>query len=297
MIETKESLITDNNFAETKDSLIKENNCNETSASGSVSREYALSRTEMLLGKEALKKLRGSRVAVFGIGGVGGFAVEALARSGIGHLDIIDKDVVDGSNLNRQIIALRSTIGRNKVDVMEERIRDIDPDITVNKHAVFYLPETKDEFDFSVYNYVVDAIDTVTGKIQLILQAKEAGVPVISSMGTGNKLDPTSLEVADIYDTSICPLAKVMRKELRKRGVDSLKVVYSKEEPMKPGSEGTSMICSEDPIRKADDQERKPRTKQTPGSISFVPSVAGLIIAGEVIKDLISVNCRHSCSG
>lgn len=234
--------------------------------------EEIFSRTAMLLGEEAIKKLSEAKVAVFGIGGVGGYVVEALVRAGVGAIDIIDNDEVCGSNLNRQIIATRSTLGMAKVDAMENRIKDINPECVVRKYQCFYLPETAGEFDFSQYSYVVDAIDTVTGKIQLVMQAKEAGVPIISSMGTGNKLNPTELEVADIYKTSVCPLAKVMRRELKKRGVDRLKVVYSKEEPLTP------LVIEE---KKEEDKRRA-----TPGSVSFVPSVAGLIIASEVVKDL-----------
>lgn len=221
------------------------------------------SRTARLLGEEAVECLSKKRVAVFGIGGVGGHVVEALVRAGVGSIDLIDNDVVCESNLNRQIIATRSVIGRDKVEVMAQRIRDINPECHVLQHKCFYLPEASGSFDFTRYDYVVDAIDTVTGKIQLIMQANEAGVPVISSMGTGNKLNPTQLEVTDIYKTSVCPLAKVMRRELKARGVKALKVVYSKEEPI--------VKCT------------------PPGSVSFVPSVAGLIIASEVIKDLIDV--------
>ena len=233
-------------------------------------------RTAMLLGEDAIERLKKARVAVFGIGGVGGYVTEALVRAGVGALDLIDNDVVCESNLNRQIIATQSTIGQAKVDVMAERIRDINPQCQVNTYQCFYLPETAEEFDFSKYSYVVDAIDTVTGKIQLVMQAKEAGVPIISCMGTGNKLEPTRLEIADIYKTSVCPLAKVMRRELKARGVESLKVLYSREEAKKPlityGSEGQEV------------------SRATPGSVSFVPSVAGLIIASEVIKDLIRDN-------
>jgi tRNA A37 threonylcarbamoyladenosine dehydratase len=227
------------------------------------------SRTEILLGKSAMEKLKNVRVAVFGVGGVGGYVVEALARSGVGTLDLIDNDSVSESNVNRQIIALHSTIGRAKVDVAKERVKDINPDICVHAHQVFYLPETADEFDFTKYDYVVDAIDTVSGKLALIERAKEAKVPVISSMGAGNKLDPTAFEVADIQKTSVCPLARVMRRELKKRGIDHVKVVYSKEEPL--------------PSPLQDEESGKP----IPGSIAFVPSVVGLILAGEVIKDLI----------
>ena len=228
------------------------------------------SRTELLLGKDKIEKLRNSRVAVFGVGGVGGFTVEALARSGVGTIDIIDNDTVCLSNINRQIIATHSTVGRYKVDVMKERILDINPDAVVNTYKVFYTPETSDIFDFSQYDYVVDAIDTVSGKIELVIQAQKAGTPIICSMGAGNKLDPTAFEVSDIYKTSVCPLARVMRNELRKRGVKKLKVVYSKEKPISPetSAEGTD------------------KRRRIPGSTAFVPSVVGLIIAGEVIKDV-----------
>lgn len=235
--------------------------------------EEFYSRTAMLLGEEAINKLMGSRVAVFGIGGVGGYVAEALVRAGVGAIDLIDNDEVCESNLNRQIIATQSTLGMPKTEAMEARIRDINPKCKVNKYQCFYLPETAGQFDFTQYSYVVDAIDTVTGKIQLVMQAKEAGVPIISSMGTGNKLNPTELEVADIYKTSVCPLAKVMRKELKKRGIENLKVVYSKEEPRTP-------------IAKHQEENINQVRRATPGSVSFVPSVAGLIIASEVIKDL-----------
>lgn len=232
-----------------------------------------LVRTELLLGKEGVKSLSDSRVAVFGVGGVGGFAIEALARSGVGTLDIIDNDQVCESNINRQIIALHSTIGRNKTDVMKERIADINPGIQVNVHQCFYLPENADSFDFTQYDYIIDAIDTVAGKIQLVMQAQAAGTPIISCMGAGNKLDPARFEVSDIYKTSVCPLAKVMRKELKARGVKSLKVVYSREEACKP-------------VQTIAEGNRR----AIPGSIAFVPSVAGLILAGEVIKDLVRTN-------
>lgn len=235
------------------------------------------SRTELLLGEERLQRLHNARVAVFGVGGVGGYVVEALARSGIGALDLIDNDTVALSNLNRQIIATHSTVGRSKVEVARERVLDINPDLQVTIHQTFYLPETADQFDFSQYDYVVDAIDTVTGKIGLILQAKEAGVPVISSMGAGNKMNPAEFEVADIYQTSVCPLAKVMRRELKKRGIEKLKVVYSREKALEPLKEGPQEQTDGDTVRR----------KQTPGSMAFVPSVAGLIIASEVVKDLI----------
>ncbi len=227
------------------------------------------SRTELLLGKEGVEKLKRARVAVFGIGGVGGYVVEALARSGVGALDLIDKDVVGESNINRQIIALHSTIGQLKTEVAAARIKDIDPEVVVRTHNVFYLPENADSFDFSQYDYVVDAIDTVSGKIALIERAKAANTPIISSMGTGNKLDPTRFEVTDISKTSVCPLARVMRRELKKRGIENVKVLYSAEEPS--------------PTSIKDEETGKP----VPGSVAFVPSVAGLILAGEVVKDLI----------
>lgn len=243
------------------------------------------SRTELLFGKEAMERLEKSRVAVFGIGGVGGYTVEALVRSGIGSIDLIDDDKVCLTNLNRQIIATRSTVGKYKVDVMEQRIHDINPKCNVNKHKCFYLPETKDEFDFREYDYVVDAIDTVTGKIQLIMQAQECGTPVISSMGAGNKLNPAMFEVADIYKTSVCPLAKVMRRELKKRGVKKLKVVYSKEQPIRP-IEDMSISCRTNCICPPGAQHKCTERRDIPGSTAFVPSVVGLIIASEVIKDI-----------
>lgn len=241
--------------------------------------ENQFARTELLFGKKAMEKFAGSRVAVFGIGGVGGYTVEALVRSGIGEIDLIDSDTVSLTNLNRQIIALRSTVGKYKVDVMRERIMDINPDIKVHVHKCFYLPETKDQFDFSKYDYVVDAVDTVTAKIQLVMEAKEAGVPIISSMGAGNKLDPAAFQVADIYKTSVCPLAKVMRRELKSRGIKKLKVVYSQELPIKPDPEAISAYQAEETPEEA-------RKRSIPGSAAFVPSVAGLILAGEVLKDL-----------
>ena len=243
------------------------------------------SRTELIYGSEAMTKLKNSRVAVFGIGGVGGYVVEALTRTGIGTLDLIDDDVVNYSNLNRQIYALHSTLGRAKVDVAEERCKDINPDIVINKHKVFYLPETKDQFDFSQYDYVVDCIDTVSGKIQLIVQAKEAGVPIISSMGAGNKTDPSKFKVADIYETSIDPLARVMRHELRKRNIPDLKVVFSTEEPKKINMPETSTEESEDHPNRLDGESSF--KKQTPGSNAFVPSSAGLLIASEIIRDIV----------
>ncbi|WP_031557640.1 tRNA threonylcarbamoyladenosine dehydratase [Lachnospira multipara] len=234
-------------------------------------------RTEVLLGSDALYKLNSKRVCIFGVGGVGGYVVEALVRAGIGHIDIVDKDVVSESNINRQIIASYKTIGISKVEAFKERIKDINPDCEVIAHNCFYLPETRDEFDFSQYDYVVDAVDTVTAKIDIIMQAKNANTPVISAMGAGNKLDPTMFEVADIYKTSMCPLAKVMRRELKKRQVKNLKVVYSKEVPISPN-------VSEEELLKEMEETKK---RSIPGSISFVPSVAGLILASEVVKDLI----------
>lgn len=230
------------------------------------------SRTELLLGGNALKKLSNAHVAVFGIGGVGGYTAEALARSGIGTLDIIDNDTVALSNINRQIYALHSTVGRDKVDVAKERILDINPNIQVNAYKIFYMPETAEMFDFSQYDYIVDAIDTVTGKIALVENAAKAGTPIISSMGAGNKLDPTAFEVADVFKTSVCPLAKVMRRELKQRGIKHLKVVYSKEQPITP----------ENGVQEPNESHRR----SIPGSTAFVPSVVGLIIAGEVIKDI-----------
>lgn len=239
------------------------------------------SRTELLVGADNIERLRRARVAVFGVGGVGGYAVEALARSGIGTLDLIDNDRVSVSNINRQIIAVETSIGRYKVDVARERVLDINPDIKVNIYKTFYMPDTKDQFDFTQYDYVIDAIDTVTGKIALVMQAKDANVPVISSMGTGNKLDASLFQVADIYQTSVCPLAKVMRKELKRCGIEKLKVVYSKEKPLSPITDGK------------ESQEELPKgRRQIPGSIAFVPPVAGLLLAGEVVKDLILITDR-----
>ena len=240
------------------------------------------SRTELLFGNEAMEKLENSRVAVFGVGGVGGYTVEALARSGVGTIDIIDDDKVCLTNINRQIIALTSTIGKYKVDVAEERIKDINPKAVVNKYKMFFTPETSGKFDFSQYDYVVDAIDTVTGKIELVMKANETKTPIICSMGAGNKLDPTAFEIADIYKTSVCPLARVMRTELRKRGVKKLRVVYSKEKPISPKNIKEFMQETEpNPTQRTGNVK-----KQIPGSTAFVPSVVGLIIAGEVIKDL-----------
>ena len=239
------------------------------------------SRTELLIGQAALEKLQNSRVAIFGVGGVGGYVCEALVRSGVGHFDLIDNDTVSLTNINRQIIALHSTIGKLKVDVMKERILDINPDVDVSVHPCFYLPETADQFDFSNYDYVVDAIDTVTGKIEIIVQADAHQVPVISSMGAGNKLNPAMMEVSDIYKTSVCPLARVMRRELKKRHIKHCKVVYSKEKAIQPSQASLEKYVA--------DSEENFTKKSIPGSTAFVPSVAGLILASEVIKDLITL--------
>ena len=244
------------------------------------------SRTQLLLGPEGMEKLKNARVAVFGIGGVGGYAVEALARSGVGALDLIDDDLVCLTNINRQIIATTKTVGRHKVDVAEERVHDINPHCVVRTYKTFYMPETADQFDFKEYDYIIDAIDTVTGKLELIVRAQEAGTPIISSMGAGNKLDPTAFEVADLYKTSVCPLAKVMRRECKKRGIKYLKVVYSKEEPIRPLEE-MSISCRKNCICPPGAERKCTERRDIPGSTAFVPSVVGLIIAGEVIKDLI----------
>jgi len=254
------------------------------------------SRTELLFGRERMERLRASRVAVFGLGGVGGYTVEALARSGVGALDLIDDDTICPTNINRQILATQKTVGRYKVDVARERILEINPDAAVNTCALFFTPETSGQFDFTRYDYIVDAIDTVSAKLELAVRAQELGVPIISSMGAGNKVDPTAFVVADIYETSVCPLARVMRRELRRRGVRSLKVVYSTEPALVPPalhpnncdevpddtavSRRTHCGCS--PGARRNDTQRR----QVPGSNAFVPSVAGLIAAGEVIKDL-----------
>lgn len=243
------------------------------------------SRTELLLGKEAMERLSNARVAVFGIGGVGGYVCEALVRSGIGTFDLIDDDKVCLTNLNRQIIATRKTVGKYKTEVMKERILDINPKAVVNIHNCFFLPENADEFPFEKYDYVVDAVDTVTAKIAIIMKAKEKNVPVISSMGAGNKLDASMFRVADIYKTKVCPLAKVMRRELKKRGVKKLKVVYSEELPTRP-LEDMSISCRNHCICSPGAQHKCTERRDIPGSVAFVPSVAGLIIAGEVIKDL-----------
>lgn len=242
------------------------------------------SRTQLLLGPEAMRKLSESRVAVFGIGGVGGYAVEALARSGIGALDLIDDDRVCLTNLNRQLYATRKTVGQYKVDVAEARVLEIWPDCRVTTHKTFYLPENSDAFDFREYDYVVDAIDTVKGKLALVEQARAAGTPIISAMGAGNKLDPTAFRVADIFQTSVCPLARVMRSECRKRGIDHLKVVYSTEPPIRP-LEDPSISCRTECICPPGTRKCTVR-RDIPGSTAFVPSVAGLIIAGEVVRDL-----------
>lgn len=243
------------------------------------------SRTELLLGKDAMEKLRGSRVAVFGIGGVGGYVCEALVRSGVGAFDLIDDDKVCLTNLNRQIIATRSTVGKYKTEVMKERMLDINPEVKVETHQCFFLPENADTFPFEEYDYVVDAVDTVTAKLELVMKCKEKNVPIISSMGAGNKLDASQFRVADIYKTKVCPLAKVMRRELKKRGVKKLKVVYSEEQPIRPVDDmaiscRTHCICPPGAAHKCTER------RDIPGSVAFVPSVAGLIIAGEVVKDL-----------
>jgi len=233
---------------------------------------HPFSRTELLIGEEALHRLQNARVAVFGLGGVGGYAVEALARSGIGTLDLVDHDTISLTNINRQILATHETVGMEKAIAAAQRVHQINPIAVVHAHTVFYTPETQDQFDFSEFDYIIDAIDTVTGKLALVQNAQRVGTPIISSMGTGNKLDPAAFRVADISKTRFCPLARIMRKELRHRGIEHLKVVYSEEEPLTPSQ---SL------------QEEAPGRRQLPGSVAFVPSVAGLIIAGEVIKDLI----------
>ncbi len=247
-----------------------------------ISNISCFARTELLIGNEAMNILKSSRVAVFGIGGVGGHAAEALVRSGIGEIDVIDNDKVSITNINRQILATYKNIGEYKTDAAKRRFTEINPDIKVNTHKVFYMPETAAQFNFSEYDYIVDAIDTVTGKIEIVTNALRANTPVISSMGAGNKLDPTAFEIADIYQTSVCPLARVMRQELRKRGIDKLKVVYSREKPLVP--EFTEAVEAE---------ASTVSKKRIPGSIAFVPSVAGLIIAGEVIKDIIKLKLKE----
>lgn len=243
------------------------------------------SRTELLLGKVGMEKLAGARVAVFGIGGVGGYVCEALVRSGVGAFDLIDDDKVCLTNINRQIIATRKTVGKYKVDVMQERMQEINPDVKVQVHKCFFLPENAAKFPFAEYDYVVDAVDTVTAKLELIMKAKEAGVPIISSMGAGNKLDASQFKVADIYQTRVCPLAKVMRRELKKRGVEKLKVVYSEEMPTRP-VEDMAISCRTNCICPPGAKHKCTERRDIPGSVAFVPSVVGLIIAGEVVKDL-----------
>ena len=245
------------------------------------------SRTQLLLGKEAMDKLQNSRVAVFGIGGVGGYVCEALVRSGVGEFDLVDDDKVCLTNLNRQIIATRSTIGKYKVDVMKERMLEINPDVNVRIHKCFFLPENADEFPFEEYDYVVDAVDTVTAKISLVMKCQEMNIPIISCMGAGNKMDASAFKVADIYKTKVCPLAKVMRRELKKRGVKKLKVVYSEEKPMTP-IEDENDNCKNHCICPPGVQRTCLQRRSVPGSMAFVPAVAGLIIAGEVVKDIIA---------
>ena len=246
------------------------------------------SRTQLLFGKEAMERLYNARVAVFGVGGVGGYTVEALARSGIGTLDLIDDDKVCLTNLNRQILATRKTVGKYKVDVAEERIHDINPDAVVNTYKTFYMPDTADQFDFSQYDYVVDAIDTVKGKLELVMQAQATGTPIISCMGAGNKLNAAAFEVSDIYKTSFCPLARVMRYELRRRGIRKLKVVYSREQAMTP-IDDMAISCRQNCICPPGTARKCTQRRQVPGSTAFVPAVAGLIVAGEVVKDLSGV--------
>lgn len=244
------------------------------------------SRTELLFGKEAMDKLAGSKVAVFGIGGVGGYVCEALVRSGVGAFDLIDDDKVCLTNLNRQIIATRSTVGKYKTDVMRDRMLDINPNVEVEVHKCFFLPENADDFPWDSYDYVVDAVDTVTAKIALVMKCKEKNIPIISSMGAGNKLDGSQFKVADIYKTKVCPLAKVMRRELKKRGVKKLKVVYSEEIPTRP-IEDMAISCRNNCICPPGAEHKCTERRDIPGSVAFVPPVAGLIIAGEVAKDLI----------
>ena len=244
------------------------------------------SRTELLLGKEGMERLKNARVAVFGVGGVGGYVCEALVRSGVGSFDLIDDDKVCLTNLNRQIIATRSTVGKYKVDVMKERMLDINPDVHVETYNCFFIPENADDFTFAEYDYVVDAVDTVTAKIELVMKCQSMGVPIISSMGAGNKLDASAFQVADIYKTKMCPLAKVMRRELKKRGVKKLKVVYSEEKPTRP-IEDMAISCRTHCICPPGAAHKCTERRDIPGSVAFVPSVAGLIVAGEVVKDLV----------
>ncbi len=238
-------------------------------------------RTELLLGSDAMEKLKNAHIAVFGLGGVGGYVVEALARSGVGTLELVDHDEISLTNLNRQILATHQTVGMAKAEAAAQRVNVINPECNAIARQVFYLPETADRFDFTKFTYVVDAIDTVTGKLMLIQAAKAANTPIISSMGTGNKLDATALRVADIHDTAVCPLARIMRRECRKRGIERLKVVYSEEEPLSPTFSGSDL------------EELPEGRRALPGSIAYVPAVAGLIIAGEVIKDIINEECRE----
>lgn len=247
------------------------------------------SRTQLLLGQEAMEILKNKRVAVFGIGGVGGYVCEALVRSGIGAFDLIDDDKVCLTNLNRQIIATRKTVGKYKVEVMKERMLDINPDVDVRLHQCFFLPENADQFPFEEYDYVVDAIDTVTGKIEIIMRAQKLKIPVISAMGAGNKLDASRFQVTDIYKTKMCPLARVMRYELKKRGVKKLKVVYSDEKPIRP-YEDMSISCRTNCICPPGAQHKCTERRDIPGSTAFVPAVAGLLIAGEIVKDLSGIN-------
>ena len=246
------------------------------------------SRTELIFGKSGMEKLYAAKIAIFGIGGVGGYAVEALARSGVGRLDLFDDDKVCLTNINRQLYATRKTVGLYKVDVAKERIQEINPNAQVNTYRMFYLPDTAEQVDLSQYDYVIDAIDTVTGKIELVMRAEECRVPIISSMGAGNKINATSFEVADIYKTSICPLAKVMRRELRKRGIQSLKTVYSKEAPVVL-KEDMLTSCKENCICPPGTTRKCTSRRQIPGSNAFIPSVVGLIIAGEVVNDLTGI--------
>lgn len=247
------------------------------------------SRTELLLGKDSMEKLKNSRVAIFGIGGVGGYVCEALVRSGVGAFDLIDDDKVCLTNLNRQIIATRKTVGKYKTEVMKDRILEINPQADVRLHQCFFLPENSDEFPFEEYDYVVDAVDTVTAKIELVMKAQAMNVPIISSMGAGNKLDGSMFRVADIYKTKVCPLAKVMRRELKKRGMKKLKVVYSEEMPTRP-IEDMAISCRSNCICPPGAEHKCTERRDIPGSVAFVPSVAGLIIAGEVVKDLCRIN-------
>lgn len=244
------------------------------------------SRTELIFGKEAMEKLYNAKIAIFGVGGVGSYTAEALARSAVGNLDLIDDDKVCLTNLNRQLFATRKTVGKYKVDVAKERLEEINPQICVNTYKTFYMPNTSHLFEFSQYDYIVDAIDTVRGKLELAVKAKEANIPIISSMGAGNKVDSTAFRIADIYETKICPLARVMRQELRKRKIEKLKVVYSEEIPIKPLDDmaiscKTQCICPPETTRKCIHRN------QVPGSNSFVPPIVGLIIAGEIIKDIV----------